>query len=255
MLKKTKILGVGVTTENVDKILEYIVDELNKAKERKRKDLPAGRKVIIFTPNPEQISAASASPSLKSILNEATIALPDGVGVIIGSRLTGKPIEARITGIDFMQKLASAVAKQPVNTGYFGGQPGIAEKAADCLQKSYPELTVSYTSDVYDKKKMIESDIDILFVALGFPKQEKWIIEHKDEIPASVIMAVGGSFDFLAGVLPRAPKFMRLVGLEWLFRLAIQPQRFGRQLRIWHFGGLIFLEALGNRLKKPQNNV
>jgi N-acetylglucosaminyldiphosphoundecaprenol N-acetyl-beta-D-mannosaminyltransferase len=242
VLQKTDILGVGITKESKEKILEQVFAALSSPKTKLQK-------ILIFTPNPEQISAAARDSSLKNILNEASISLPDGVGVVWAARLLGKPIYARITGIDFMEILCEKFSKEPVITGFLGGQEGVAEAAAECLRKKWPKLRVGYASDVYNKQKMIHSDIDILFVALGFPKQEKWIVEHKDEIPATVIMSVGGAFDFISGKVPRAPKHLRSLGFEWLFRLAIQPWRFFRQLQILHFGGLIFLEALANRFK------
>ena len=246
MLPKTDILRVGITAASEDKILEFILNNLQKPKGKRDK-------IVIFTPNPEQISAAFSNPQLKNLLNQAQIALPDGVGVAIGARILGKPIYARITGIDFMKTLVKSISKKPVNTGYFGGQPHVAERASQCLAKMYPGLRVKYASDTYDKEKMMHFDIDILFVGLGFPKQEEWIDANKSKIPASVIMAVGGSLDFLSGKIPRAPKLMQKIGLEWAFRLALQPQRFFRQLRIWHFGGLILSEALGNHLKRIKN--
>ncbi len=242
MQNSTRILGVKITTSSEDKILEYVVQKLGK---------PSGKrdKLIIFTPNPEQISAAWRNPELKNLLNEADIALPDGIGVVWAARLLGKPIEARISGIDFMQNLVKTKRDRPVIIGCFGGQPGVAEEAAKCLQKIASKVAIGYASDIYDKAKMMQSDIDILFVGLGFPKQERWIIEHRDEVPAKVIMAVGGSFDFLSGRANRAAKFVQTVGLEWLFRLINQPARFLRQLQIWHFGALIFVSWLGSRLK------
>ena len=242
MLNKTKILGVEFTTANEDKVLEFIAYELSKDK-----------KTLIFTPNPEQVAVASGNRELRDLLNQAQISLPDGVGILWAARLLGKPIPARITGVDFMQKLVKIVSDRPVITGYFGGQEGVAEACANCLQKKWPKLRVGYASHVYNKEKMIQSDIDILFVALGFPKQERWIIEHKDEIPAKVLMAVGGSFDYISGRIPRAPTVLRMVGLEWLFRLILEPWRFWRQLQIWHFGALIFWEALINRLKSANS--
>ncbi|OGH16200.1 MAG: hypothetical protein A3C30_02585 [Candidatus Levybacteria bacterium RIFCSPHIGHO2_02_FULL_40_18] len=243
MLNKTNILGVGFTEEKESKILEYIFSELRK--DKKRRD-----KIVIFTPNPEQVAAAVRNEDLRNLLNQAQISLPDGVGILWAAKLFGKPIYARITGVDFMKSLVKSISNQPVITGYFGGQKGVAEACALCLQKKWPNLRVGYASDFYDKEKMIQSDIDILFVALGFPKQEKWIFEHKDEIPATVIMAVGGAFDFFSGRIMRAPGFVRRIGFEWLFRLILQPWRFWRQLQIWHFSGLIFREALTNRLKR-----
>lgn len=243
MLKDTQILGVKITTSSEEEILEFIGKELDKPKNKRSK-------VIIFTPNPEQISAAQKDPSLKQLLNKGIINLPDGWGVVWASNLLGKHIKARLTGVDFMEKLLRTHAEQTVKSGYFGGKAGVAEQAANCLQKKMPKMAIGYASDVYNKEKMIHSDIDILFVGLGFPKQEKWIIEHMEEIPATIIMSVGGSFDFIAKRIPRAPKLIRNLGLEWAFRLILQPQRFFRQLRIWHFGALILVEALSSRLKK-----
>ena len=250
MLENTKILGVKITTSSEEKILEYINLELLKPKVK-------SNKVIIFTPNPEQIAAAAGNSELKSLLNNATIALPDGAGVIFASKLLGKGIKARITGVDFMRSLVKSVAGtsggnsiRPVVAGFLGGQSGVAEQAADCLQKMSQNLAIGYASDSFDKDKMIGSDIDILFVGLGFPKQEKWIVDHLDEVPAGIIMAVGGAFDFYSGRIPRAPFILRRIGLEWLFRLILQPWRFFRQLRLLQFSALILKEALSSRLKK-----
>lgn len=242
MLKKTSILGVDITTSKPEEILEFIVEELQKEKGRRKK-------LIIFTPNPEMISEAHKDKRLRDVLNQAQISLPDGVGVIVAGKLLGKPIQARIAGVDFMKNLVKSVSKQPVNTGFLGGLPGVAKEAADCLKEKYPKLRVAYASDTFDKPKMIHSDIDILFVAYGFPKQEQWILKNINEIPAAVVMGVGGTFDFIAGRVPRAPKIIRDIGLEWMFRLIIQPWRIRRQARLLHFGGLILREALSNRLK------
>lgn len=246
MQNKTYILGVGITTTSESKILEYLLGKLEKPK----KDQLAGEKIIIFTPNPEQISAAAKSPEITELLNQAQIALPDGVGVVMAARFLGKPIYARIPGSDFMEKLVKSISDWPVVTGFLGGQRGVAEEAVQCLLSEFPNLRVGYVSDTYEEQKMIHSDIDILFVALGFPKQEKWIVEHKDEIPATVIMSVGGAFDFISGRVPRAPIFFRKMGLEWLFRLILQPWRIFRQLQILHFSALILWEALSSRVKK-----
>lgn len=246
MLNKTDILGVGITTDNEDRILEFVLAELQKPKKDRKK-------IVIFTPNPEQISRAAGNRELQNILNSADVALPDGIGLVIGSQFVAKPgerIKARIAGVDFMKNLVKSVSKQPIKTGYLGGEPHVAEDAANCLKKMSPGLSIGYASGAYDKEKMIEFDIDILFVGLGFPKQEKWIMEHKNEIPATIFMAVGGSLDFLSGRIVRAPLLIRQIGLEWLFRLIIQPWRFFRQLRLLHFSALILVRALGSRLEK-----
>ena len=257
MLGKTYILGVGITTTRKDKILESISDVLQEGRVKYGKGSTNDEKVVIFTPNPEQLSVASRNPEMSLVLNQAQVALPDGVGLVAASRLLGKPIYAKISGINFigdmleyLSRLPDRQAKRPVVIGCLGGQKQVAVEAGNCLQEKYSWISIGYASEAYDKEKMMHSDIDILFVGLGFPKQEKWILEHKDEIPARVIMAVGGSLDFLSGRVTRAPEWIQKVGLEWLFRLMIQPWRFFRQLRLLHFSALILVEALTSRVKK-----
>ena len=246
VLNQTDILGVKITSSKESEILEFLGLELDKAKSERRK-------ILIFTPNPEQLSAASRNLSLKQLLNSSDINLPDGVGLVIAAKLLGKPIEARVAGVDFIEKVLARVAKRPVKSGFFGAQSGVAVEAANCLRKKHPKMSIGYASDVFDKGRMMQSDIDILFVALGFPKQEKWIMEHKDEVPASIIMAVGGSLDFISGRVPRAPKIFRDLGVEWIFRLIIQPWRFFRQLQLVDFGIKVILAIIKERIIDPQN--
>ncbi|MFS8159156.1 MAG: WecB/TagA/CpsF family glycosyltransferase, partial [Candidatus Roizmanbacteria bacterium] len=189
-------------------------------------------------------------PELKILLNKANITLPDGVGLVAAARLLDLPIKRRIAGVDFMEKLLSVVANRPVKSGFFGGQKGVAVEAANCLQKSYQNLQISYASHAYNGDELKKAGIDILFVGLGFPKQEEWILEHRDEIDAKVIMAVGGAFDFLSRNVVRAPKVVQDVGAEWLFRLIRQPWRARRQAQLLNFSALILGRALSDRLKR-----
>lgn len=133
--------------------------------------------------------------------------------------------------------------------GLIGGGKGVAEVTAECLKKSYPGLKISFViSDltVDDQGHIIEQELghskffnlprcDILFVALGQGKQERWIDHYKNQIEAKVFMGVGGAFDYISGVVPRAPLWMRSLGFEWLYRLILQPWRVGRQLKIASF--------------------
>ena len=244
-MEKTELLGVGITTASEKEILEYITKRLENG----------DQKTEIFTPNPEILMLAQKDPEFKKVLNSAQIALPDGVGLKIGGQILRKPIKARITGVDLMEKLckmASGSAKQPVVTGFLGGEGGVAERTANCLQKKYPGLRVGFASDEWDPRLMTAPKIDILFVAFGAPNQEKWISENLPKIPVTVAMGVGGSFDFVAGKVMRAPALVRKIGLEWLFRLVVQPWRWKRQLQLLHFSRLIFAEALSSRLKKQK---
>lgn len=239
-LQSTEILGIKVTTDPEEEILEYLLEMVKKEQ----------IKLFITTPNPEIIVYARNHLSFKNLINKADLALPDGVGLSFYTQLMGKGKIARITGVDFMEKLCERIAKSSYSTGFFGGQTNIAELAADCLQKKYSGLKVSYASDIWDEAKIKGKNIDILFVAMGYPKQEEWIYNNLDKIPVKIAMGVGGAFDFISGKVSRAPKFLRTIGLEWLYRLIIQPWRWKRQLALISFTFLTLQEVLHIRMKK-----
>jgi len=252
-LTKQKILGVGITIDSEERILEYIEEILTKT----------SKQISIVTPNPEILVRASRDLEFRKILNDADIALPDGMGIVFGSYFLGKQPQRRIAGVDFMEKLcsltarlngnlenskksASKTSKQLVMTGFLGGQPHVAEMTAECLQKKYPGVRVDFVKDECAETKNIPS-LGVLFVAFGAPRQEKWIHDNLAKIPVRVGMAVGGSFDFISGRVIRAPKVIRVIGLEWLFRLLIQPWRWKRQLALIEFLRLILLEKFSRR--------
>jgi N-acetylglucosaminyldiphosphoundecaprenol N-acetyl-beta-D-mannosaminyltransferase len=231
--EKIYLLGVGITNVSEKKILEYIIKNL-------RKD---GRKYYIVTPNPELLVIATRENRYKNVLNGAKIALPDGIGIVLASRLLGKPITARISGVDFVENLCKEVSKWPITVGFLGGGPNVAEVTADCLQKKHPGLNVGLVSEEWSKDLTLKK-IDILFIAFGSPKQELWIAQNLKELPATVSVGVGGSFDFISGKVPRSPKILRDLGLEWLFRLIVQPWRIKRQLSLITFVFLVLKEKI-----------
>ncbi len=252
------ILNVDVTSEKKDIVLKYVVEKSSKRDE----------KFYIVTPNPEILMYAKTHPQFRAILNDARVALPDGVGVLMAGRIAGKSIIGRITGVDFMLELCSEYAKRPITIGFLGGMGGVAKMTAECLQKKHPTLKVVFAEDEWptenkeerisnvdkkdqDSKSNIQNSkpiphIDMLFVAFGFPKQEEWIAKNLERLPVTGMMAVGGAFDFIAGKIPRAPKMVRSIGMEWAFRLLMQPSRFKRQLALPAF----VLEVLKERIRK-----
>ncbi len=240
MLQKQKILGVGITTHNLKDILEYVYSSIAKQHE----------KVMIVTPNPEMLVYAKKHPAFKRLLNEATISLPDGVGVVLAAKIVGVSLKERITGVDFIeevcrsaQSVKSKGVKKVVSIGFFGGGRGVAEDAAKCLQEKYPWVDIVFASDTWQESSMQpQKHIDILFVALGVPKQEKWIYNHLPHIPVTVAVGVGGAFDYYSKRIPRAPYWMRKIGFEWLFRLMVQPWRIKRQLSLITFISLVLKE-------------
>ena len=238
-MEKTFLLGIGVTNTAKDEALEFIVKGLGKK----------GQKIAIFTPNPEIIVFAHKNESFRQILNSADLALPDGIGVMWAAKLLGKELRERITGVDFMKMLCKEASVHAFRIGFIGGGPKIAERTAECLRQLYPKINILVLEEDFfekntlqDKLRGKEKEIDILFVALGFPKQEKWIYEHLPKIPVTVAMAVGGSFDYISGVVPRAPKLVQNLGFEWLFRLIVQPWRIRRQLALFEFASLLLKE-------------
>lgn len=192
----------------------------------------------IVTVNPELVMAATKNPDFKKVIKQADIVTPDGVGLIIMGRLTGRRLQERVTGVDLCDRLAKEAAQRGWSLYLLGAAPGVAQQAAKNLQSIYPNLTIAGTnsSDPDDKLASdIHMDItrtkpNILLVAYGSPTQELWIQKHRQQLGNIVTVGVGGSFDFIAGTAKRAPKFVQSIGLEWLWRLILQPKRWRRML-------------------------
>jgi N-acetylglucosaminyldiphosphoundecaprenol N-acetyl-beta-D-mannosaminyltransferase len=194
---------------------------------------------VCFTPNPEMVMAAQKDGEFMAVLNGADAVLPDGVGVVMASFFHGRKIRRRVGGCDVAQALFGAV-ERPVTVYFLGGEPGVCEAAKYNVEKKYKNISVTGFKDGYfdaEKEKIIIEEIrrvkpDVLLVGIGFPRQEKWIARHKDELPVRLSMGVGGTIDVLAGTVRRAPKIFRLLGAEWLYRLIRQPSRYRRMARL-----------------------
>lgn len=228
---KIFLLGVGFSDASMKEVLEFIVTGLQNQSE----------KYYIVTPNPELLVIASKDDNYRKVLNSAKLALPDGIGVIVAGKIMGKPLKERIHGVDLVKSLCKEVSKQPITVGFLGAGPNIAELTAECLRKNYPGLKVGLVSEEWSEE-LKNKKADILFVAFGSPKQEIWISENLERLPAKVVIGVGGAFDFISGKVRRAPLILRKIGLEWLFRLIIQPWRLKRQLRLVKFPYLVLRE-------------
>ncbi|HZE86672.1 MAG TPA: WecB/TagA/CpsF family glycosyltransferase, partial [Methylomirabilota bacterium] len=193
MLSTIKLLGVTITNETEKKVSEYVLEALESTK----------KKLFIVTPNPEILVYSQNDLAYKTKLNSADVSLPDGVGVLLGARLLGKPLKERIPGVEFIEKLCEKSKEKPVSMGFLGGRSGVAELTAERLKKKYPWINVVFVGEEWRERK-----IDILFVAFGFPKQEEWIYENLPNLPVKAAMGVGGAFDYISGSVPRAPRFV-----------------------------------------------
>ena len=204
----------------------------------------------IVTPNPEFVLAARRDPSFVELLNRADLSLPDGVGLRFAtSALTGDRLSHRHTGVDTLLLLAKLCAEQGRRLVLVGGGPGVAESAADAMRAWFVDIDVS-TVDVgivssdernagrvsSDRMKSTSlENADVVAVALGMEKQERFIEALRTSAPPNpphpsprIYIGVGGALDMIAGTKRRAPAFVRRVGLEWLWRLVIEPRRFRR---------------------------
>ncbi len=234
MENKIFLLGVGFNNLKIKEVLELMIKGLKKNEE----------KYYVVTPNPEILVLADSDSNYKKVLNGAKLALPDGIGIMMVSRLLSKPLKERIHGVDLMERLCKELSKRPITVGFLGGGPNVAELTAECLRVKYPGLKINFTETEWNFEKKYP-ETDILFVAFGSPKQEIWIAENLSRLPVKVAIGVGGAFDFVSGKVRRAPKFIRKSGLEWLFRLIIQPRRIKRQLRLIKFIFLVCQVRLG----------
>ena len=218
----------------------------------------------IYTPNAEIIMTAKRDIELKNILNDASLLIADGAGVVIASKILSTPLPERVAGFDLISNLFNTSSNKNSNNKLkyflFGGKPGIAEKAASNILIKYNYVEIVGCLHGYyekenkdeDKNNIIEiinsSGADILLVALGAPKQEKWIHKNKNFLKTKICIGVGGSFDIFASVSTRAPRFFCENNLEWLYRLYKEPWRFIRMLDLPKFIFFIILKKLFKRI-------
>ncbi|MFA5635905.1 MAG: WecB/TagA/CpsF family glycosyltransferase [Anaerovoracaceae bacterium] len=210
---------------------------------------------LIVTPNSEIIVNAGKDPELMEIIRSADLVIPDGIGLVYASRLLGSPLQERVTGIDFLNWVLDLLEKDGKSIYLLGSRPegegalSVAEIAAYRMKETFPGLKIAGTRHGYFKKeeeKDIVDDInrsgaDFLCVALGSPKQEKFMARYREELGVKAAIGVGGSLDVWAGTVKRAPEFYRKHGLEWLYRFARQPSRYKRLAALPKFMIKVFL--------------
>lgn len=184
--------------------------------------LKDGRQHYIVTPNPEIIVLAQKDDEFRDILNESDLAIPDGIGIVFASAIIGGRIKERVSGTDLMENI---LKKSMGKIFLLGGENGSAKKISERFSN-----IVGFSENIEGVQNEInKSGAEILFVALGAPKQEKWIASNLKKIPCvKVAMGVGGAFDFISRNIMRAPNFLRRIGLEWLWRFFLQPWRIKR---------------------------
>ncbi len=245
------VLGVPFDDVTVDQAVDQIASWITSEPDRLHQ---------VVTANPEFLIAARRNERFRDVLRSADLATPDGIGVLIGSRILRRPIRNRVTGVDLVEGLANSDDER-VRLFLLGAAPGIAARAADRLRQRFPTADIG---GVWEGSPRTEDEDEIftricaarpnvLLVAYGAPKQDIWIDDHRNQLVSCgivVAIGVGGTLDYLAGAVPRAPQWIRRIGLEWLFRLVRQPWRWRRQLALPFFALLV----VGERLRLLRSN-
>lgn len=246
---KINIAGTQIDKYSFDEVVGRIIDQTfsNNSPE------------YVVTPNAQHILTLQKDTHFREIYGKAFLVVPDGVSLLWAAKFLQTPLEGRVNGTDLFERLCAIAAEKGLKIFLLGGRPGAADKAAEILQARYPDLKIVGT---YCPPYRFESNLaelalinakiqaatpHILFVGLGAPKQEKWIYANYQQLSVPISIGIGVSFELVAGMVQRAPVLMQKSGLEWLFRLIVEPKRLwqryivGNPLFIW----LVLKQKLG----------
>lgn len=227
MQERVKILGVeidNITSEEAGEITKQLIETSNKSCS------------LVVAPNVEFIMAAQKDEEFFNILKTSKLATPDSIGVIIGGKLQKKPFKERIPGQTYLRKVFEVGEKEGWTFYLLGGSGDIPRRAKEHLESIYPNVKIVGYHEGYFKEDSEEKVIEeinslqpnVLFVAMGAPIQEKWIYKNKDKLKVDIAAGQGGTFDYEAGNIKRAPVWMQKCGIEWLWRLIREPKRIKR---------------------------
>ena len=241
MYAKPNLWGVGIDNMSINYAL---------AKSKGMLLSPNGTK-LVSTVNALAMDEAVRDAEYHHILRQSAIVLSDGMGLLWGLRFLGMPIQERVTGIDFAQQLCRMAAVEGWPVYFLGSSGKTAQTCAAVMKARYPGLVLAGARDGFFDMgdpsiadAVAESGARVLFVAMGIPRQEKWVARYSGHLGDMLAVGVGGAFDVLSGNLRRAPAFMQKLGLEWLFRLCQEPSRWKKDLRLVTF----VFRILGTRL-------
>ena len=248
-LEKTRVNCKGVPSSMKVNLLGAAIDALDMQQtvESLARFIKSSSPHLIITLNPEFLYQAQSQKHLRDLIDRADLVTPDGEGIVWACRVAGCPVPERVTGIDLLLCLTERAAREGWRIFLLGSSPGVAAEAAEKLVEKYPGLQIAGTYHGYFKSKeekdlldrIKESKPDILFVALGAPRQELWIDSNLKDLNVPVAMGVGGSLDVIAGRVPRAPMWLQRLRLEWLGRLIREPRRWRRMLVLPRFALLV----------------
>lgn len=248
MMSKKKIVGINYNNVNIETAAKEIYNLIQSRK--------GGYAV---TPNAEIGEAYFKNEKLADSIDHADYVLPDGAGVVLASKICGNPLKERAAGYDVSRELLNYLDKFGNSLFLLGAKPGIAEKAANKILSEHKNIVIAGLHDGYFEKDsevidlLNNSKADVIFVALGFPRQEIFMRENRNIING-FMLGIGGSLDVYAGEVQRAPEFYIKHNIEWLFRLKSQPSRIGRMMKLPVYIFRAIFWKISGRAKKDKNN-
>lgn len=245
VVEEESLFGVKFNALTMDGLMESIDSDLSK-----------NRSITLAFSNPEFVIEAQRNGFLRDYLNSVNYNLADGIGVVAASRLLGKGLPERVTGTDFLYRMAEYCAQRSHSLFLFGGRPGVAAAAKAELEKAYPGIKIVGEIDGYRKdfdsilEEINRAKPTFLMVCLGNPIQEQWIAQHRDALQAKVVFGNGGALDFCSGRVKRAPQWMQRLALEWLYRLRTDftVKRMCRQAKLSSYVWRVFHQFVKRQL-------
>lgn len=224
---RVNIGGIEIDKYSFDEVTERIVDHA----------LTSGAPEYVVTPNAQHILTLQKDAHFREIYRKAFLVVPDGVSLLWSAKFLRTPLNGRVNGTDLFERVCAVAQEKGLKLFFLGGRPGAAELAKETLQARHPGLKIVGThcppygfESQPAELALINAKIkaaapDILFVGLGAPKQESWIYDNYQNLNVPISVGIGVSFELVANMVQRAPVWMQKWGLEWLFRLIVEPQR------------------------------
>jgi N-acetylglucosaminyldiphosphoundecaprenol N-acetyl-beta-D-mannosaminyltransferase len=248
-ISTVNILGVGIHNVSMQETLDLLQDMIL-----------SGEPHHVSPVNPEMVMTARADETFRDVLSRVSLALPDGVGILWGGRVLGQHFSERVTGVDTVFQLAAVACRQRFSLFLLGAAPGVAEKVAEVFQRANPGLQIAGTyagsPDPQDEdeicRRIQSAKPHIVLVAYSAPKHDLWIARVLPRLKVPLMMSVGGTFDLIAGVKKRAPRWMRDHGLEWLFRLYQEPSRWRRMLALPRFAAAVIQQRFSSNHRSEE---
>ena len=223
---------------------------------------------IVVTPNVDHIVTLETNGGLQAAYDQARLVLADGMPLLWTARLFGTPLKAKVSGSDLFPRLCHLAAEQGYKLFFLGGRPGAAQTSADKLRDQFPQLEITtycppmgFERDERENEKIVQlirdAAPDLLFVGLGSPKQEIWMLRHHEACGVPVAIGIGASFEFMAGFVRRAPVLFQRLGFEWLWRLACEPRRMFQRyvIKDSRFAGIVWRQWRSLRRGDPAGDA